>query len=210
MAFDTFSNLKTAIANYLNRDDLTAFIGDFITLTESRLNRELRVREMISSDTSTTTVSGTQSYSLPTGFLEAKSVVYQSNPYKTLKFISNSDFYDKYNASVGNGQPNFFTIVGTNILLGNPPDSANTLQIDYFKTITPLSDSNPTNSILTNYPNSICMDHWLRVLHLLSKTKEYKHGDLYTKKQLKTLTKQQKEVLLHHHQFRCLLLWWHK
>tara|TARA_R100001510_G_scaffold686_1_gene510 strand:- start:874 stop:1080 length:207 start_codon:yes stop_codon:yes gene_type:complete len=68
MAFDTFSNLKTAIANYLNRDDLTAFIGDFITLTESRLNRELRVREMISSDTSTTTVSGTQSYSLPTGF----------------------------------------------------------------------------------------------------------------------------------------------
>lgn len=152
MAFDTFSNLKTAIANYLNRDDLTAFIGDFITLTESRLNRELRVREMISSDISTTTVSGTQSYSLPTGFLEAKSVVYQSNPYKTLKFISNSDFYDKYNASVGNGQPNFFTIVGTNILLGNPPDSANTLQIDYFKTITPLSDSNPTNSILTNYP----------------------------------------------------------
>ena len=152
MAFDTFSNLKTAIANYLNRDDLTAFIGDFITLTESRLNRELRVREMISSDTSTTTVSGTQSYSLPTGFLEAKSVVYQSNPYKTLKFISNSDFYDKYNASVGNGQPNFFTIVGTNILLGNPPDSANTLQIDYFKNITPLSDSNPTNSILTNYP----------------------------------------------------------
>jgi hypothetical protein len=43
MALDTYSNLKTTIANYLNRSDLTAYLGDFITLTEARLNRELRV-----------------------------------------------------------------------------------------------------------------------------------------------------------------------
>ena len=33
MALDTYSNLKTSIANYLNRSDLTAFLGDFILLT---------------------------------------------------------------------------------------------------------------------------------------------------------------------------------
>ena len=59
MALDTYSNLKTTIANYLNRSDLTSNLGDFITLTEARLNRELRVREMINTDTSTTTVAGT-------------------------------------------------------------------------------------------------------------------------------------------------------
>ena len=44
MALGTYSELKTSIANYLNRDDLTAVIPDFITLTENRLDRELRVR----------------------------------------------------------------------------------------------------------------------------------------------------------------------
>lgn len=153
MALDTYSNLKTTIANYLNRSDLTAYLADFISLTEARLNRELRVREMVNIDTSITTVSGTQSYSLPTGFIEATSIIYQSDPYRTLRFISNSDFYNKYNTSQTSGLPTYFSIVGTNILLGVAPDSAKTLQINYYKKITSLSDSNTTNDILTNYPD---------------------------------------------------------
>jgi hypothetical protein len=152
MAINTYDNLKTTIANYLNRSDLTSYIGDFITLTESRLNRELRVREMINTDTSITTVASTQSYALPTGYIEATTVIYQSDPFKTLKFISNSDFYTSYNTSQSAGSPSFFTIVGTNILLGVAPDSAKTLQINYYKSLTALSDSNTTNTILTNYP----------------------------------------------------------
>tara|TARA_R100001509_G_scaffold139698_1_gene94201 strand:+ start:901 stop:1530 length:630 start_codon:yes stop_codon:yes gene_type:complete len=152
MALDTYSNLKTTIANYLNRSDLTAYLGDFITLTEARLNRELRVREMVNTDTSTTTVAGTQSYSLPTGYLEATTVIFQSDPYCTLRFISNSDFYNKYNASQSRGKPTYFTIVGSNILLGVAPNSSTTLQINYYKSLTALSDSNASNDILTNYP----------------------------------------------------------
>jgi hypothetical protein len=67
-----FLTLKTTIANYLNRTDLTAHIGDFITLTESRFNRELRVREMVNSDTSTTTVSGTQAIQFAKWFFRSK------------------------------------------------------------------------------------------------------------------------------------------
>jgi len=152
MALDTYSNLKTTIANYLNRSDLTAYLGDFITLTEARLNRELRVREMVNTDTSITTVAGTQSYALPTGYVEATTVIYQSNPYCTLRFINNSDFYNKYNISQSRGKPTYFTILGTNILLGVAPDSATTLQINYYKSLSALSDDNTTNTILTNYP----------------------------------------------------------
>ena len=36
MALDTYTNLKTEIANYLNRDDLTTNIDTFIDLAESR------------------------------------------------------------------------------------------------------------------------------------------------------------------------------
>ena len=152
MALTTYALLKTTIANYLNRTDLTSYLGDFITLTESRLNRELRVREMVNTDTSTTTVAGTQSYSLPSGFLEASAVIYQSNPYRTLRFMANGDFYRQYNITQTSGLPTFFTIVGEKILLGVAPDSAETLQIDFYKTLTPLSESNTTNTILTNYP----------------------------------------------------------
>ncbi len=152
MALTTYALLKTTIANYLNRTDLTSYLGDFITLTESRLNRELRVREMVNTDTTTTTVAGTQSYSLPSGFLEASAVIYQSNPYRTLRFMANGDFYRQYNVTQTSGLPTFFTIVGEKILLGVAPDSAETLQIDFYKTLTPLSESNTTNTILTNYP----------------------------------------------------------
>ena len=152
MALTTYALLKTTIANYLNRTDLTSYLGDFITLTESRMNRELRVREMVNTDTTTTTVAGTQSYSLPSGFLEASAVIYQSNPYRTLRFMANGDFYRQYNITQTSGLPTFFTIVGENILLGVAPDSAQTLQIDFYKTITALSESNTTNTILTNYP----------------------------------------------------------
>ena len=152
MALTTYALFKTTIANYLNRTDLTSYLGDFITLTESRMNRELRVREMVNTDTTTTTVAGTQSYSLPSGFLEASAVIYQSDPYRTLRFMANGDFYRQYNVTQTSGLPTFFTIVGEKILLGVAPDSAKTLQIDFYKTLTPLSESNTTNTILTNYP----------------------------------------------------------
>ena len=152
MAITTYSNLKTTISSYLNREDLTAYLGDFITLAESRLNRELRVREMVNIDTSTNTVAGTQSYDLPTGYIEATTVIFQSNPFTTLRFMANSDFYNKYNSSQSSGTPQYFTVVGTKILLGMQPDSATTLQINYYKKLTALSDSNATNDILTNYP----------------------------------------------------------
>ena len=44
MAFDTYANLKTAIANFLARDDLTTQIPDFISLAEARMSRELDTR----------------------------------------------------------------------------------------------------------------------------------------------------------------------
>ena len=46
MALDTYSNLKTEIASYLNRDDLTTNIDTFIDLAESRHAKDLRLREM--------------------------------------------------------------------------------------------------------------------------------------------------------------------
>ena len=44
MAIGTFGELKTAIANFLARSDLTDRIPEFISLAEARMGRELSTR----------------------------------------------------------------------------------------------------------------------------------------------------------------------
>ena len=42
MAITTYAELKSSIANWLNRDDLTAVIPDFIALAEAQIARDIR------------------------------------------------------------------------------------------------------------------------------------------------------------------------
>jgi hypothetical protein len=57
MPFTNYSDLKTSVANYLGRSDLTSVIPDFIGFAELRLSRDLRSRQMLKSATAST-VSG--------------------------------------------------------------------------------------------------------------------------------------------------------
>ena len=49
----TYAELKSNIASYLNRSDLTDVIDSFIDSTESEFNRRLRVKGMIKRATAT-------------------------------------------------------------------------------------------------------------------------------------------------------------
>jgi Xaa-Pro aminopeptidase len=46
MALDTYSGLKTTIADYLNRDDLTSAIPSFITLAEAKDRYQIETRKV--------------------------------------------------------------------------------------------------------------------------------------------------------------------
>ena len=153
MALDTYDNLKSEIASFLNRDDLTANIDTFIDLAETRHARDLRIREMESVSTSITTVAGTQSYDLPTGYLELRYAMLQTSPYTMLQYMTPADFFRVYNEGEGTGMPVYYTIVGKKIYLGHSPDSANVLELGFFQRATALSSSNTTNDILTNFPD---------------------------------------------------------
>jgi SAM-dependent MidA family methyltransferase len=74
MALSNYTNLKTSIANWLNRSDLTSEIADdFIVLAEADFNSKLRIRKMITQSTFTI---DSETESLPTGFLTSKRYVY--------------------------------------------------------------------------------------------------------------------------------------
>ncbi len=62
-----------------------SIIPDFITLAENRLRRELRVRQMLKSVT-TSTVSGDATVEVPSDFLEIRDFVVMTNPIQPLSY----------------------------------------------------------------------------------------------------------------------------
>jgi hypothetical protein len=71
MALNTYSALKTSIANWLNRSDLTSEISnDFIKLTEADFNAKLRIRQMEQNDSITINA---ETVTVPTGFIGVRS-----------------------------------------------------------------------------------------------------------------------------------------
>src|SRR6056300_1672468 len=46
MAITNYTNLQTTIADFLNRDDLTAVIPTFIQMAEAQMNRDIRHYKM--------------------------------------------------------------------------------------------------------------------------------------------------------------------
>ena len=174
MALGTYSDLKTTVANFLNRSDLTSSMDDFIDLTEARLSRELYTRFQHDRVTASTT-SGDAFISLPTDLRQIETIRINSSPRKVLKYYS-PDSLDSNFTSSENGTPEGYTIVGQEIKLAPTPDSVLTLEMIYSKQIQALSDSNTSNMILTRHPDVYlygCLHHASAFLLDEQKSRDY-------------------------------------
>jgi hypothetical protein len=151
MALDTFAGLKTTIADYLNRDDLTSAIPSFITLSEAKFNRKLRVRQMIKRANATL---DTQYFAFPADFLQAKEFQLNTNPITYLQYVTqNQGDYGSATNYVAAGKPQFYTIIGTQIQVIPTPDTGYTGELTYYGKIPALSDSNTSNWLLAYAPD---------------------------------------------------------
>ena len=149
-AFTSYDNLKTNIADYLARQDLTDKIPMFVSLAEKRLNRDLRLRQMLQQSTYTLT----SGYTVPTpaDFLEMKDIHIDANPVVNLNFKTVSQFYRLGNSST-TGQPINYTLVSDNFVLAPRPVSGATINMTYYKIPKVLSDTNPSNEYLEVCPD---------------------------------------------------------
>lgn len=151
MAITTYSDLQTTVANYLARSDLTAAIPDFIRLAETRLRRELRIRQMMNAATTTTT-GGDATVALPSDFLEVRDLVVQTNPIRPVNYLSPSVF--SRNARVTeSGLPQDYTILATEFKFAPVPDTNYTIEILYYAAPEFLSSTNSSNAFLANCPD---------------------------------------------------------
>jgi hypothetical protein len=151
MAISTYTELQAAINNWLDRDDLTDRVPEFIALAEARIARRLRVRGVEERST-TPLIAGQEYYSLPSDFLEARNVQINTNPVNSLTYRTPYQL-DKEYPSTGTGTPCCFTIIGNEIQLKPIPGSTDNMEISYFQRLSALSGSNPTNWLTANAPD---------------------------------------------------------
>ena len=153
MSFATYSDLKTSIAGYLARSDLTNQIPDFITFAENRLRRELRVRQMLKSVT-TATVSGDSTVEIPSDFLEIRDFVVLTNPIQPLSYSSPSSLSNDPRASEV-GVPKSYTILANEFLMSPSPDGVYTLRLLYYSAPPYMSSTNASNVFLNVAPDAL-------------------------------------------------------
>ena len=151
MAISTYSELQTAVANWLDRDDLSARIPEFISLAEARFNRLLRLRSMESKQTAST-VGGQRNYNLPASYIQMRNFQLNTSPLTTLSYVT-PEIYDRVWGGSTGGIPKFYTIVADEISLGPIPGSVLTMEMLFYRRFDNLSASTTTNWLLTYAPD---------------------------------------------------------
>ena len=151
MALSTYSELKSSIANWLNRSDLTTEIAnDFIVLTEKDFNSKLRIRKMVNQ---TSLTLNAETVALPSGFLQIRDFYILSGGTKySLTYMTPSQM-DQVKGTSMVGMPTSYTILGDTFRFSPVPGDSYTAYLNYYKTFDALSDSNTSNFILTNHPS---------------------------------------------------------
>lgn len=160
---DTWAELKTSLANWLNRDDLnTTEIPEAISLFERRAQRTIfsPEREIVADLTI-----DAEEESVPSDCWGVKAIHLSTDPKTVLEPMNLSDLRNTWAAST-TGKPQNYAIRGEKFVFGPSPDATYTAKLSYIQTIPALTDANTTNWLLTDHPDAYVHGS-LAELHLL-------------------------------------------
>lgn len=151
MPITTYTELKTSIASWLNRDDLTSVIPDFISLAEAGINRDLRHYKMIERADATLDSRYVQ---LPADWMETVRFSITSGDTYRLELVSRDDMLEyRQKTADTSGRPRFYANIGDTIEVFPTPDADYTMQLQYYAKTPALSDSNASNWLLLDAPD---------------------------------------------------------
>lgn len=148
MALSTYNDLKSAVANWLHRSDLTSIIPDLILLGEKRLLREVRCREM-EATLSSAISSGT--LAVPADYLELKYARIMSSTPNQLQRTSATSLYQQYPLRSSSGIPKLIARDGDYFVFGPYPDSSYTVEGVYYAS--PTSIQTTANDLFVAHPD---------------------------------------------------------
>jgi hypothetical protein len=151
MTIATYDELKAAVADFLNRDDLTSVVPTFIRLAESRIDRDVRHWRM---EKRSTAELDTQYSAIPSDFLQPIRLQITDAPTSEVAPISTAQMLQlrgERNDRVG--RPTNYALTAGGLELYPTPDLTYNASLVYYGRVPALSGSNATNWLLTEAPD---------------------------------------------------------
>lgn len=156
MALDSYTNLQTAVAAWLHRDDLTAAqVQELIRLAEEQITADLAQCSFMQTTPAAIALSGS-TFTLPAtaNSLISARLVELDQP---LRIVGSAEL--NRGASDTTGAPRFAAITGSTaaglltVTVWPDPDIAYTVQVTYTQVLPALSATVTTNFVLTRAPS---------------------------------------------------------
>ena len=152
MALTNFTGLKASIADFLNRDDLTSVIPDFVALAEAQINRDVRHWKMEARS------SGQQSnldeyMQIPADWVETIRLHLTGSGTTVVNLVSRDAMADKRAANENaTGTPSMYTHANGQFQLFPTPSQDTDFELLYYQKI-PSLISNADNWLLLEAPD---------------------------------------------------------
>ena len=149
-----YATLKSNIAAFLARDDLTAQIPTFIDLAEARMSRELETRSQ-ERRARATVPAGQEFVSLPTDLRALRLIRTTGSPSIVLDYLTPEVLFANW-SNATTGTPREYSVIGCDIVFRPIPDAEIVLELIYgeaAQAVTSLSDSQ-TTTILSRHPDA--------------------------------------------------------
>ena len=144
MAIANYGELKSAIADFMNRSDMTTAQTEyFVTLVEADIRNDVRIRAMEATTAITVT---SQTVPAPAAMLDARELAVGGYAYQ---FVPKSIYTD---VRKGGGSSKVFTSHGQNFLV-NIGDTTAVVDLTYTAALDAFTASTNTNYILTTAPD---------------------------------------------------------
>lgn len=148
MTLATYAGLIAEIWDSLDRDQVTDLAEGWIAAAESRMNAELRVRQMVGRSTATISAGFA---AMPTDFLATRQMKLSASPYTLLGFLTQEQM-SSFKATSPSGAVAYFSIAGAEFEFAPIPASDTDVELRYFAAIPALTTLNTTNWLLARYP----------------------------------------------------------
>lgn len=161
----TWTALKTNLADWLDRTDLTSQIEEFISYAEGHFNRVLRVPEMEESSSSTSSAS---TITLPADFLQMRSVYIDRSPINFLKQVGMAELREMF-PTTDTDVPTHYALQSGNEMVVRPLSSGSYTYItNYYQKIPALGSGQAANWLLTSHPELYILQSQVFAHHFLS------------------------------------------
>lgn len=188
MATDTYSELQTSVASWLQRSDLAAQIPQFIEFATARFNAALRVPQM--EQIAQTTITGEWT-ELPTDFLALRYI--ETADGKRMQHVTPEGYALEVKRNANPSPPVY--MIGDMSFRVYPGQSNLAVEILYYRRIPALVNANDTNWLLTEQPSAYLAASLAEAFDYVRDAESAARWDARTREHIERIQRSGKRIL---------------